>query len=154
MCEIIVNKNPAVCGIFVLGRWVINDLTLGACVCKIFVMKKLFLFGLILAVFGAARPADAYVDRQTAVVRIMNKAAGKVQTVALPVGVPTQFEKLDMVVRSCKQTDPFDAQDFYMFIEINKSDEGKIYSGWTSANEPGDNPVQNADYDLWLVRCE
>ena len=142
------------CGIFVCGRWAINDLTLGACVCKIFVMKKLFLFGLFLAVFGAARPADAYVDRQTAVVRIMNKAAGKVQTVALPVGVPTQFEKLDMVVRSCKQTDPFDAQDFYMFIEINKSDEGKIYSGWTSANEPGDNPVQNADYDLWLVRCE
>ena len=43
---------------------------------------------------------------------------------------------------------------FFMFIEIDKSDEGKIFSGWMSANEPGDNPLQNADYDLWLVKCE
>ncbi len=119
-------------------------------------MKKLFIcalfsVGLVLGVFGSA---DAYINRDVAVVRIMNKAAGKVQTVALPVGQNAQYEKLSMIVRDCKQTDPFDAEDFFMFIEINETDHGKIFSGWMSANEPGDNPLQNADYDLWLVKCE
>lgn len=119
-------------------------------------MKKicsLILFSLFAASF-LPNAADAYIDRKNAVVRIMNKAAGKVQTVTLPVGKNVQFEKLNMVVRSCKQTDPFDAEDFYMFIEVETDTDGKIFSGWMSANEPGDNPLQNADYDLWLVRCE
>ncbi len=119
-------------------------------------MKKIICF-IILAVFGfgiMSTDVLAYVDRQTATVRIMNKAAGKVQTIALPVGQNVQYEKLNMIARSCKQTDPFDAEDFFMFVEIEKSDEGKIFSGWMSANEPGDNPLQNADYDVWLVKCE
>lgn len=99
-------------------------------------------------------PADAYIEKKTAVVRIMNKAAGKSQTVTIPVGVHTEFEKLSMIVRTCKQTDPFQAEDFFMFVEVNKNPDGKIFSGWMSRNEPGDNPLQNADYDLWLVSCE
>ena len=123
---------------------------------NISIMKKQFLIGFfcIFTGFMGIAPAHAYIDRDAAVIRIMNKAAGKVQTVTLPVGQNAQYEKLNMVVRSCKQTDPFDAEDFFMFIEINKSDSGQIFSGWMSANEPGDNPLQNADYDLWLVRCE
>lgn len=100
----------------------------------------------------AVTPADAYVERDTAVVRVMNKAAGKVQTIKVPVGRKVSFEKLDLVVRTCKQTDPFQAQDFFMFIEI--SQDSKIFSGWMSHNEPGNNPLQHPDYDLWLVGCE
>ena len=39
-----------------------------------------------------------------------------------------------------------------MFIEI--SQDSKIFSGWMSHNEPGNNPLQHPDYDLWLVGCE
>lgn len=98
--------------------------------------------------------ANAYVERQTAVVRIMNKAAGKAQTVNFTVGTEKSHEKLSVLVRSCKQTDPFDAENYWMFVEISKGTEGKIFSGWMNRNEPGDNPLQNADYDLWLVKCE
>ena len=115
-------------------------------------IKSLLLVTALVMVTGG--DANAYVDKQTAVVRIMNKAAGKVQTVSLPVGLPQTYEKLTLLVQSCKQTDPFDAQDYFMFVEINKSDQGKIFSGWMSANEPGNNPLQNADYDVWLVSCE
>lgn len=119
-------------------------------------MKKIYyiLSFCLLASLFAPISANAYIDRKNAVVRIMNKAAGKVQTVTLPVGKNAQYEKLNMLVRSCKETDPFDAEDFFMFIEVNTESDGKIFSGWMSANEPGDNPLQNADYDLWLVRCE
>ncbi|MBD5389135.1 DUF2155 domain-containing protein [bacterium] len=117
-------------------------------------MKKCirFLWGCALCL--AMMPAGAYVDRGTAVVRVMDKAAGKVQTVRLPVGRRVTFEKLNMRVRSCKQTDPFQAENFYMFVEISKVGDGLIFSNWMDRNEPGDNPLQDADYDVWLVTCE
>lgn len=124
--------------------------------CIILFMKKicvLFLLSIGL-IAGLSDDALAYVERENAIVRIMNKAAGKVQTITMPVGRDIQFEKLHMLVRSCKQSDPFDAENYFAFIEISKSDEGKIFSNWMNANEPGENPLQNADYDVWLVKCE
>lgn len=104
--------------------------------------------------FVAPHNANAYIDRDTAVVGIMNKAAGKVQTVRIPVGKTVQYEKMAITVRTCKQTDPFQAEDYYMFVEVFKNGEGQIFGNWMSRNEPGDNPLQNADYDLWLIMCE
>jgi hypothetical protein len=101
-----------------------------------------------------ATDSTAYIEKKNAVVRVMNKAAGKAQTITLPVGARTNYEKLALTVRTCKQTDPFQPEDFFMFAEVSKNPDGKIFSGWMSRNEPGDNPFQNADYDLWLVRCE
>lgn len=98
--------------------------------------------------------ADAYVNRNTAVLRIMNKDAGKVQEVNIPVGQEQQFEKMFINVRSCKQTDPFLAEDFFAFIEISERDKGQFFGGWMSRNEPGQNPLQHPDYDVWLVKCE
>ena len=110
-----------------------------------------FLFALfVLVPFGA----HAYIDKNIAVIQVMNKAAGKTQTLQLPVGQPVAFEKLNLLVRACKQSDPFDAENFYAFTEISKADGGKIYGNWMDRNNPGKNPVQNADYDIWLVRCE
>ena len=119
-----------------------------------FYMRKVISLFSIFFFFLISTNAAAYIDRQSAVVRIMNKAAGKVQLVTIPVGQNAKYEKLNLLVRSCKQTDPFDAEDYFMFIEVSKDDNGKIFSGWMSANEPGDNPLQNPDYDLWLVKCE
>lgn len=114
--------------------------------------KKLsILFGLV-ALCTVPVGAHAYIDHSTAVVRVMNKAAGKTQTVSIPVGRTVRFEKMDMTVRACKQTDPFQAQDFFMFIEI--AQDKPLFGGWMSHNEPGDNPLQHPDYDVWLVECK
>ena len=99
-------------------------------------------------------PVCAYVDRGTAVVRIMTKAAGRAQTVNLTVGQTTEFEKLTLTPRACKQSDPFDAENHFMFVDIAKVSEGQIFGGWMNRNEPGENPLQDAEYDVWLVRCE
>ena len=98
--------------------------------------------------------AGAYVNREMAVVRVMNKDAGKVQELVVPVGEELQFEKMYINVRSCKQTDPFDAEDFWAFLEISEAGKGQVFGGWMSRNEPGDNPLQHPDYDVWLVRCQ
>lgn len=92
--------------------------------------------------------------RDVAVVRVLNKDAGKVQEINIPVGSEAQLEKLFINVRTCQQTDPFQAEDFFAFIEIAESDKGQIYGNWMSRNEPGQNPLQHPDYDVWLVKCE
>lgn len=114
-------------------------------------MKKLLL---LLTLCALPVVADAYVNRDLATVRIMNKDAGKVQEVKITVGQEFQFEKMFINVRSCKQTDPFQAEDFFVFMEISERDKGQIFSGWMSRNEPGQNPLQHPDYDVWLVKCE
>lgn len=98
--------------------------------------------------------AGAFVKRDVAVVRVLNKDAGKVQEINIPVGSETQLEKLFINVRTCQQTDPFQAEDFFAFVEIAESGKGQIYGNWMSRNEPGQNPLQHPDYDVWLVKCE
>ncbi len=114
-------------------------------------MKKIivFLFSLFLII-----DAHAYVDRANAVISILDKASGKTNTTTIPVGQNMKYEKLNFIIQSCKQTDPFQAENAYMFIEISTATDGKIFSGWMNKNAPGENPLQNADYDVWLVRCE
>lgn len=98
--------------------------------------------------------AHCYTERNVAILQIMDKAAGKTQTLRAPIGNAINFEKLNIIVRSCKQSDPFEAENFYAFVEISKSDNSRIFSNWMDRNNPGKRPVQNPDYDVWLVRCE
>lgn len=115
--------------------------------------KVISVFFLACALFVTV-PAVAYIEHNTAVLRVMNKAAGKAYTINAPVGKDTSFEKLHFTVRTCKQTDPFQAEDFLAFVEISHASNDTIFSNWMSRNEPGRNPLQNADYDVWLVKCE
>lgn len=124
--------------------------------CKTFVKHFVcwgFSFFVILGSLNAFAAENGFIDRKTAVIRFMNKAAGKTHTASLPVARKSQVEKLSVVVRACKQTGPYTAENFYMFVEIEKNGK-KIFSGWMDRNEPGDNPLQDADYDLWLIKCE
>lgn len=115
---------------------------------------------LLLCLFAAplflldSHPAFAYIEKNVATVRIMNKAAGKTQVTSIKVGQSIQFEGLTLRLRNCKQSDPFDAENFFGFFEIHTKTDGRIFSGWMNRNEPGLNPLQDDTYDVWLERCE
>ena len=115
-------------------------------------MKKLVAFLMIVSALPGV--ATAYIDRDIANIRVMNKAAGKTYPIDIPVGDSAQFEKLNITVHSCKQSDPFEAEDYFAFLKISTSADGTIFSNWMSRNEPGVRPLQNADYDVWLVGCK
>ena len=115
------------------------------------------LFGLFILgpfLFFNTNSAFAYIEKDTAVVRVMNKAAGKTQQVSLNVNKKTKVDGLDIIVKNCKQSDPFDAENFFVFLEIYTKTEGRIFSGWMNRNEPGANPLQNDTYDVWIEKCE
>ena len=115
---------------------------------------KIYLFFAIFVLSVLPQGSFSYVEKNTAVVRVMDKAAGKTQMLKLPVDKNVSFDGLNLYVRSCKQTDPFDAENFFMFIEIYTKSDGRIFSGWMNRNEPGQNPLQDATYDVWLEKCE
>ena len=115
-------------------------------------MKKII--SCLLVLCGLTGGADAYVNRQNAVMRVMNKDAGKVTEINIPVGSEVQFEKLYINIRTCQQSDPFQAEDFFAFVEITELNKGQIFGNWMQRNEPAKNPLQHPDYDVWLVRCE
>ena len=118
-------------------------------------MKKLVaIFVSAVVLVCACNTANAYIDRQNAVITILDKTAGKTHTMMVPVNRDTTYEKLHFVIRACKQTDPFQAENAFMFIEITTPNDGQIFGGWRNKNAPGENPLQNADFDMWLVRCE
>ena len=118
-------------------------------------MKKLIAFFCFLgALVITCNTANAYVDKANAVVAILDKTSGKTYNITLPVGSAVKYEKLNMIARTCKQTDPFMAENAYMFIEISTNADGQIFGGWMNKNAPGENPLQNVDFDVWLVRCE
>lgn len=94
-----------------------------------------------------------YVPMDAATVQILDKQAGKVQTLTIPVGKTVKFDKLEILVKKCLGTNEFLPEDFYMFSEIKKNGT-RIFSGWMTKSEPGQNPLQDPDNDLWVVKCE
>ena len=98
--------------------------------------------------------AFSYIEKDIVVVRVMDKAAGKTQLLTLPLDKEIQFDNLVLKARNCKQANPFDAENFFVFLEIYTKSDGRIFSGWMNRNEPGQNPLQNDTYDVWIERCE
>lgn len=115
---------------------------------------KVFALFCVCSLCFVSQNAYSYVEKQTAIIRIMDKVAGKTQMVSLPVGKDVSHNNLNLVARSCKQSDPFDAENDFVFIEIYTKSDGRIFSGWMNRNEPGQNPLQDDVYDVWLEKCE
>ena len=105
-------------------------------------------------IFLSLRPAFGYIEQNTAVLRIMDKAAGKTRVVSAQIGQTVQNDGLKIVVRNCKKTDAFQAENYFAFIEVYTKSNDRIFSGWMNRNEPGQNPLQNDTYDLWIEKCE
>lgn len=117
-------------------------------------IAKLFCLFMTPLVLFSVNPAVAYIEKDTAILRVMNKAAGKAQVLPVIVGKTISYDSLTITVRNCKQSDPFDAENFFVFLEIYTKSDDRIFSGWMNRNEPGQNPLQDANYDVWLEKCE
>ena len=118
--------------------------------------RKIVFFALFcaLTVCFAPRNSFAYIEKDAAILRVMNKAAGKTQIISAKKDKDVRVEGLTIKVRNCKQSDPFDAENYFAFVEIYTKSEQRIFSGWMNRNEPGQNPLQDDAYDVWLEKCE
>ena len=115
---------------------------------------KLFCFGVVPLFLLSYTHAFAYIEQDNAIIRVMDKASGKTKILPIKVGNTVQHDGLTIIARNCKKTDSFDAENFFVFLEIYTKADGRIFSGWMNRNEPGQNPLQDDTYDVWVEKCE
>ena len=115
-------------------------------------LLSIFFIGIVSSL-SAERNPDDFIQKEIAVVQVLNKQSGRTSTLRIPINTPTQFEKITINIRQCYAMDEFLPENFYMFVNVVKA-ERVIFNGWMSRNEPGQNPLQDPENDLWLTRCE
>ncbi|MCL2629857.1 MAG: DUF2155 domain-containing protein [Alphaproteobacteria bacterium] len=102
-------------------------------------------------------PREVMVKKDFALVRVLDKTSGRTRQLRLPVGQTSNFEKLDITVKTCLAAPEFQPEDYSAFFQINKTGndnrESRVFSGWMLQSSPGANPLEDENYDLWLVKC-
>ncbi|MDR0449444.1 MAG: DUF2155 domain-containing protein [Rickettsiales bacterium] len=121
-------------------------------------MKKLLALLFIFAALPVfAEDADEMVKKDFAIVQVLDKTSGKTKQLKIPAGKESTFEKLAIDVKSCLAASEFQPEDYFAFFEVYKTAADRalprIFSGWMMASSPGANPLEDENYDLWLVKC-
>lgn len=75
-------------------------------------------------------------------------------------GVPGQqfrFGALNVMVRACETTPPWEQKltGAFLLIDetIGRGAPKRIYSGWMFAESPSLHPLEHARYDVWVKSC-
>ncbi len=94
-----------------------------------------------------------------AVLQVLDKPSGKTKIFNLGLNKPYKIDRLTINVRSCFQTPEYMPNENMAFLQIDKAQGGieaksiNIFSGWMYKSMPGQNPLTDETYDIWLLKC-
>ncbi len=95
-------------------------------------------------------------ERQVAIGAI-NKRTGETRTFVGRPGEGFSFGSLDVVVRTCEVTPPWEQKLTGAFLLIDerlvKGPARRVYSGWMFAESPSLHPLEHPRYDIWVKSC-
>ncbi len=99
------------------------------------------------------------IAKKSATLQILDKPSGKTKTITIPLNHTEKFDKLSITALACYQTPEYRAEEHTVFLQIKKrtgadSRDQQIFSGWMYKNVPGQNPIQDDTYDVWLINCQ
>jgi hypothetical protein len=97
---------------------------------------------------------DAWIPRQHASLRVMNKIDSTVQVVDVQVGQTTIYQSLRISLSGCfvRPADlPEDATAHLKIVDQHPDAPG--FDGWILTREPSLNMLQNPVYDVQLAGC-
>ncbi|GHU02666.1 hypothetical protein FACS1894186_7710 [Alphaproteobacteria bacterium] len=112
---------------------------------------------LALAVLLAARAAAAagYIHGTWAVLRGMEKIAGRISTFPVKVGTSMNFGTLTVKVESCVYRPPEESPADAVFMRLTDNRQPAIvYEGWMFAASPSLAAVDHPIFDVWLLKCQ
>lgn len=124
-------------------------------------MKTLLSTCLLSFCFGlfTCSPARAeYIDMNMAVLRTLDKVTGRTATINLKIGETAAFGTLNIKANVCKTKPPEETPENAAFLEIYNTERrdaqpNRIFSGWMFSSSPALSALENAVYDVWLVKC-
>lgn len=127
-----------------------------------FVARAIGALAIGVVAFGVAAPAAAqqdpgWVARTTARLQFLDKVTARVSLLEAPVGRPTPFATLTILVSACHARPADEVPDAAAWMEITDSrrrEADKLaFRGWLFANTPAANMLEHPVYDLRVLDC-
>jgi len=97
--------------------------------------------------------------QRVAVLGMLNKRNGIVQTVALHPGQSVRWKDMIVRLRACEATAPWEEEKLtgaFVQVDVQQPDKkwGRVFSGWLYKESPSLNVVEHPVYDVWPKSCE
>jgi hypothetical protein len=97
--------------------------------------------------------------QRVAVLGILNKRNGIVQTVALHPGQSVRWKDVIVRLRACEATAPWEEEKLtgaFVQLDVQQPDKhwNRVFSGWLYRESPSLNAVEHPVYDVWPKSCE
>jgi hypothetical protein len=97
--------------------------------------------------------------QRVAVLGILNKRNGIVQTVALHPGQSIRWKDVIVRLRACEASAPWEDEKLtgaFVQLDVQQPDRhwNRVFSGWLYKESPSLNVVEHPVYDVWPKSCE
>jgi hypothetical protein len=97
--------------------------------------------------------------QRVAVLGILNKRNGIVQTVSLHPGQSIRWKDVIVRLRACETTAPWEEEKLtgaFVQVDVQQPDKkwNRIFSGWLYKESPSLNVVEHSVYDVWPKSCQ
>ena len=97
--------------------------------------------------------------QRVAVLGILNKRNGIVQTVSLHPGQSIRWKDVIVRLRACETTAPWEEEKLtgaFVQVDVQQPDKqwNRVFSGWLYKESPSLNVVEHPVYDVWPKSCE
>lgn len=107
---------------------------------------------------GAAVAASPQgLERDTAVLRWLDKTTARVRTVEVPVNETVRIQSLEIIVRTCVERPPEEPPESAAFLDVWETKAGEpaeeVFRGWMFASSPALSAMEHPVYDLWVIDC-
>ena len=108
---------------------------------------------------AAAQGGVTPMSQRVAVLGILNKRNGIVQTVALHPGQSMRWKDVIVRLRACETTAPWEEEKLtgaFVQVDVQQPDKAwkRVFSGWLYKESPSLNVVEHPVYDVWPKSCE
>ncbi|WP_340108591.1 DUF2155 domain-containing protein [Pikeienuella sp. HZG-20] len=111
--------------------------------------------GYIEELIEAERPKWRSEERPVAILRGLDKIAGRVADIRVKVGETATYERLHITVEECRVPPAGEVPDAFVFLKVVDGNEGvePVFSGWMFASSPALSAMDHQRYDLWVLSC-
>jgi hypothetical protein len=97
--------------------------------------------------------------QRVAVLGILNKRNGIVQSVSLHPGQSIRWKDVIVRLRACETTAPWEEEKLtgaFVQVDVQQPDKrwSRVFSGWLYKESPSLNVVEHPVYDVWPKTCE
>ena len=118
-------------------------------------MKKLiFLINLFLCTLTSINAQEQTNIADGALLRGLDKVSGEVIDFGLKSGESYLLWKLDIKLSECRYPINNPVGDAFAHLTISQDkSESDLFRGWMIASSPALNPLEQARYDVWVLRC-